>query len=80
MIVIFKVFLRKILNCFRTSVKLNIGVDNVMNFLLEHIINKLIEISDDKISDTHSVNSFRISQSGNESVMTDINNGIENCC
>jgi small GTP-binding protein len=68
------------LNCFRTSVKLNIGVDNVMNFLLEHIINKLIEISEEKISDTHSVNSFRISQSGNESVMTDINNGIENCC
>lgn len=68
------------LNCFRTSVKLNIGVDNVMNFLLEYIINKLIEISEEKISDTHSVNSFRISQSGNESVMTDINNGIENCC
>ena len=68
------------LNCFRTSVKLNIGFDNVMNFLLEYIINKLTQINEEKISDTHSVNSFRIIQSGNESVFTDLNNELENCC
>ena len=50
-----------------------------MSFLLEYIINKLIQINEEKISDTHSVNSFRISQSGNESVMTDFNNELENC-
>ena len=67
------------IKCFRTSVKLNIGVDNVMSFLLEYIINKLTQINEEKISDTRSVNSFRISQSGNESAFTDLNNELENC-
>ena len=67
----------KFLKCFRTSVKDNIGVENVMSYLIEYIIDKLNNISEDKLSDNHSLNSFRISYNGND---IKYNNEIDNCC
>ena len=67
----------KFLKCFRTSVKDNIGIENVMSYLIEYIIDKLNDISEDKLSDNHSLNSFRISYNGNDNKY---NNDIDNCC
>jgi small GTP-binding protein len=55
----------KFLKCFRTSVKKNIGVNEVMDYIIGHVVEKLniinVKVDLPKISDTHPSIFFRLS-------------------
>ena len=73
----------KFLKCFRTSVKKNIGVNQVMDYIIGHVIEKLnvinAKIELPKISDTHPSIFFRLSNMSQKEKEELIKNNT-NCC
>ena len=73
----------KFLKCFRTSVKKNIGVNQVMDYIIGHVIEKLnvinAKIELPKISDTHPSIFFRLSNMSQKENEELIKNNT-NCC
>ena len=73
----------KFLKCFRTSVKKNIGVNQVMDYIIGHVIEKLnvinAKIEVPKISDTHPSIFFRLSNMSQKEKEDLIKNNT-NCC
>ena len=70
------------IKCFRTSVKKKINVDEVMDFLIEYIINKLEEVNMKNINKTNEkINKIILTTESLEG-NRDINNDLQatNCC
>ena len=73
----------KFLKCFRTSVKKNIGVNEVMDYIIGHVVEKLniinVKVDLPKISDTHPSIFFRLSNMSQKEKEDLIKNNT-NCC